>query len=231
MLLQTNSYIVPKERRSEHARLMRRFRQVLGRLGCGDFEVYEQTGANWTGATEGSQRFVQIMRFRDRKHHAALQAAERADPAAQQLIAEFCELVNFPYQQQQGFFAVGFYTSVLEALSTRGGHEGPTEELPPAPEGTMPAAEDAPAAQTQAYAAEELAESHEPGHLADGDFPAAAPDGEAFAIDDEPTLGEGPPLTNDLPLDLEPPPIEPEPEAPRIEEPPAKGRRRKKATG
>src|SRR5438309_6554421 len=131
MLLQTNSYVVPKERRSEHARLMRRFRQVLGRLGCEDFEVYEQTGTNWGGG-ESSQRFVQIMRFRDRKHHAALQAAERSDPAAQQLIAEFCELVNFPYQQQHGFFAVGFYTSVLSPLSARG-HEEAGDELPATP--------------------------------------------------------------------------------------------------
>ena len=33
MLLQTNSYIVPKDKRSEHSRLIRRFRQTLGRLG------------------------------------------------------------------------------------------------------------------------------------------------------------------------------------------------------
>src|SRR5207302_9713660 len=29
------------------------------------------------------------------------------------LIAEFCDLINYPYQQQQGQFAVGFYSSVL----------------------------------------------------------------------------------------------------------------------
>jgi hypothetical protein len=112
MLLQTNSYIVPKERRAEHARLMRRFRQILNNLGCDNFEVYEQVGANWSN-TETSGRFVQIMRFRDRKHQLAVQNAERSDPAAQQLIAEFVELVNYPYQQQQGQFAVGFYSSVL----------------------------------------------------------------------------------------------------------------------
>src|SRR5947209_264620 len=118
MLLQTNSYIVPKERRAEHARLMRRFRQLLGKLGCDMFEVYEQVAANW-GAGEPNGRYVQIMRFRDRKHQAAVQNAERSDPAAQALMAEFCELVNFPYQQQQGFFAVGFYHSVLPAVPTR----------------------------------------------------------------------------------------------------------------
>jgi hypothetical protein len=112
MLLQTNSYIVPKERRAEHARLMRRFRQILHNLGCDNFEIYEQVGSNWSN-TETSGRFVQIMRFRDRKHQLAVQNAERSDPAAQQLIAEFCELVNYPYQQQQGQFAVGFYSSVL----------------------------------------------------------------------------------------------------------------------
>lgn len=112
MLLQTNSYIVPKERRAEHARVIRRFRQALNRLGCDQFEVYEQVGANWSpGGANG--RYVQIMRFRDRQHQQAVQAAERSDLGAQQIIAEFCDLINFPYQQQHGYFATGFYTSVL----------------------------------------------------------------------------------------------------------------------
>jgi hypothetical protein len=112
MLLQTNSYIVPKDKRSEHTRLLRKFRQTLARLGCDQFEVYEQVAANWAGG-ETTGRFVQIMKFRDRKHQQELQAAEKSDAAAQQLIAEFCALINFPYQQQQGLFAVGFYTSAM----------------------------------------------------------------------------------------------------------------------
>ncbi len=112
MLLQTNSYIVPKDKRIEHSRLMRRFREALLRLGCDHFEVYEQVGTNWTnGETTG--RFVQIMRFRDRQHQRTVQAMERSDQAAQALISEFCELINFPYQQQHGLFAVGFYQSTL----------------------------------------------------------------------------------------------------------------------
>jgi len=111
MLMQTNSYVVAKENRTEHARLLNRFRQTLTRLGCDQFEVYEQTGSNWSSESTG--RFVQIMRFRDRKHQLSVQAGERDDPQAQQLIKEFCELINFPYQQQQGLFAVGFYNSVL----------------------------------------------------------------------------------------------------------------------
>lgn len=118
MLLQTNSYIVPKEKRAEHARLIRRFRQTLARLGCEHFEVYEQVGANW-GAGESTGRYVHIMRFRDRKHQLAVQAAERNDAAAQALITEFCELINFPYQQQQGLFAVGFYQSALPVTTPR----------------------------------------------------------------------------------------------------------------
>jgi hypothetical protein len=118
MLLQTNSYIVPKEKRAEHARLVRRFRQTLARLGCEHFEVYEQVGANWGGG-ESTGRYVHIMRFRDRKHQLAVQAAERNDKAAQALITEFCELINFPYQQQQGLFAVGFYQSVLPVTTPR----------------------------------------------------------------------------------------------------------------
>src|SRR3954463_4179027 len=116
MLLQTNSYVVPKEKRAEHARLVRRFKQTLNRLGCDHFEAYEQVGSNWSGG-ETTGRFVQIMRFRDRKQQLAVQAAERSDPTAQQLIKEFCELINFPYQQQQGLFAVGFYTGVLPAAA------------------------------------------------------------------------------------------------------------------
>ncbi|HTW95360.1 MAG TPA: hypothetical protein VL992_07320 [Tepidisphaeraceae bacterium] len=113
MLLQTNSYIVPKDKRAEHARLLRRFRQSLLRLGCDHFEVYEQVGVNWnTGETTG--RFVQILRFRDRKHQLAVQNAERSDPQAQQIVAEFCDLINLPYQQQQGLYAVGYYTSFLK---------------------------------------------------------------------------------------------------------------------
>ena len=111
MLLQTNSYIVPKEKRAEHSRLLARFRQTLLRLGCDSFEVYEQVGSNWAGEATG--RYVQLMRFRDKKQQQIVQDAERTDPAAQQLIKEFCELINFPYQQEHGIFAVGFYNSVL----------------------------------------------------------------------------------------------------------------------
>ncbi len=121
MLLQTNSYIVPKDKRAEHQRLIRRFRQTLKRLGCDHFEVYEQVGANWSNS-EASGRYVQILRFVDRKHQLSVQTAERSDPTAQAVIADFCDLINFPYQQQQGLFAVGFYTSVLPVAPKRGTH-------------------------------------------------------------------------------------------------------------
>ena len=119
MLLQTNSYIVPKDKRAEHQRLIRRFRQTLKRLGCDHFEVYEQVGPNWS-ASESSGRYVQILRFVDRKHQLSVQTAERSDPTAQAVIADFCDLINFPYQQQQGLFAVGFYNSVLPVAPKRG---------------------------------------------------------------------------------------------------------------
>jgi hypothetical protein len=140
MLLQTNSYIVPGDKRAEHARLLRRFRQVLARLGCDQFEVYEQVGSNWNAA-EVSGRVVQIMRFRDRKHQLTVQAAERNDPVAQAVIAEFCALINFPYQQQQGLFAVGFYNAVLPVAHARA-HAAPEEpaQEPAAPEAQAAAA-------------------------------------------------------------------------------------------
>ena len=118
MLLQTNSYHVPKEKRAEHARLLARFRLTLARLGCDHFEVYEQVGSNWSGG-ESTGRFVQLMRFRDRKHQQQVQESERSDPQAQTLIKEFCDLIEFPNQQQEGQFAVGFYSSVLAVSPTR----------------------------------------------------------------------------------------------------------------
>ena len=141
MLLQTNSYVVPKERRAEHARLVRRFRQALLRLGCDQFEVYEQVGTNWT-SDQSSGRFVQIMRFRDRAHQLAVQQAEQADATAQELIAEFCALLNIPYQQQQSMFAVGYYTALIGPNAPR---NGPAEEQPapaPAPVDPLPPADD-----------------------------------------------------------------------------------------
>jgi hypothetical protein len=127
MLLQSNSYIVPKDKRDEHTRLVQRFRQTLARLGCDHFECYEQVGARWS-VDAGTGRFIQVMRFRDIKQQQAVEAAERTDPTAQALIREFCELINLPYQQQQGLFAVGFYRSVLPPTlrtrpATAGGEE------------------------------------------------------------------------------------------------------------
>jgi hypothetical protein len=118
MLMQTNSYVVPKDKRDEHARLVARFRQTMLRLGCEHFEVYEQVAANWTSG-DASGRFVQIMRFRDRKHQQQVQAAEKADATAQQLIREFCECINLPYQQQQGLLAIGYYAGVVAAAPVR----------------------------------------------------------------------------------------------------------------
>jgi hypothetical protein len=138
MLLQTNAYFVPPEKRNEHARLLQRFRHCLARLGCDMFECYEQTGANWT-TDESKNRFIQIMRFRDRKHQQQVQQAERNDPTAQALIKEFCELINFPYQQQQGYFAVGFYTSVLPGAAPRQNQPGePVAQTPGEPQNNEP---------------------------------------------------------------------------------------------
>ena len=182
MLLQTNSYVVPKEKRAEHARLMRRFRQVLNRLGCDNFEVYEQVGANWSN-TQTSGRFVQIMRFRDRRHQLAVQNAERSDPAAQELIAEFCELVNYPYQQQQGQFAVGFYSSVLPVGPARAAE-------PPADEVQADEAAAVAATPSQEFAAEpELEAPAEEGEL-EAPEKTVPTETEAEAVDD--TAAEAP---------------------------------------
>lgn len=111
MLLQTNSYIVPKHQRVEHAQLLDQFRHAMARLGCDSFEVYEQVGANWN-PDQSDGRFVQLLRFRDRAHQQAVRDAERLDLQAQSLIEDFCRLINFPYQKEHGVFAVGFYTEL-----------------------------------------------------------------------------------------------------------------------
>ena len=149
MLLQTNSYIVPREKRAEHARLLRRFRQTMLRLGCDYFECFEQVGPNWSPG-EATGRYVQLMRFRDRRHQQQVQAAERQDAAAQALIAEFCALINFPYQQQQGLFAVGHYSSVLPMAPSRAPRQ---DEANAAGYAAEPGAEPAPESATAAGAA------------------------------------------------------------------------------
>jgi hypothetical protein len=111
MIVQTNSYIVPLEKREAHARLMRRFRQAMLRLGCDHFEVHEQVGSHWT-PQRGAGRFLQILRFRDRQHYQAVQAAERGDPAVQALIREFADLIGLAEQQQQGTFSIDYYASI-----------------------------------------------------------------------------------------------------------------------
>jgi hypothetical protein len=145
MLLQTTSYIVPKDKRIEHARLLRRFRQTLMRLGCEYFEVYEQVGANWN-PNQTTGRFVQILFFRDRKHYLAHQTAEKNDSQAQKIVAEFCEMINLPYQQEQGLFAVGYYTSFLRMPAMTGAVEAAEDAPPQADEPAAPPPADPPAA-------------------------------------------------------------------------------------
>jgi hypothetical protein len=111
MLLQTNSYLVPHEKRDEHTQLMRRFRQLMLQLGCDHFEVHEQVDANWN--QPGTGRFVQILRFHDRRHYRAVRAAEQQSALAQELIREFCMLVDLPGQQAQGSFTNQHYRQVL----------------------------------------------------------------------------------------------------------------------
>jgi len=135
MLLQTNSYIVPKDKRTEHNRLVKRFRQVFARLGCEDFEIYEQTGPNWS--TEIGGRFVQIMKFRDQAHAAEVRQREQQDPVAQELVREFCELINFNYQYQQNLSTSAYYTGVVTGPPTRA--IGDAKALPEANAPEMPA--------------------------------------------------------------------------------------------
>ena len=142
MLLQTNSYVVPKDKRQEHERLIRRIRQALGRIGCDHFEVYEQVGGNWA-PIKGGGRFIQVMRFRDRQHHHEIQELEKNDPSIQQLISDFMQLIDLPSQQEEGLFAMGHYAS----MSGGAAHESTSMErasmpMSQPPPGEPPAQED-----------------------------------------------------------------------------------------
>jgi len=129
MLLQTNSYIVPSDKRAEHERLIRRIRQALLRIGCDGFEVYEQVAPNWS-PIKGGARFIQIMRFRDRQQHHEIQEAEKSDQGLQDLINEFMELIDLPEQQSQGLFATGHYSL---SNATRAQDTSSDNNAPPAP--------------------------------------------------------------------------------------------------
>ncbi|HSI32898.1 MAG TPA: hypothetical protein VK986_04850 [Tepidisphaeraceae bacterium] len=166
----------------------------MNRIGCDEFEVYEQAGTNWgtSNQAQPTNRFVQIMKFRDRKHQLAVQAAERTDAGAQQVIAEFCELVNFPYQQERGLFVVGFYTSATPVAPVR---KGPGVEQ--AHDDTSTAAATGAAAaifaatqdEVDAAATEESAESEFDEQLPAEDEPLDAASDEADAASD---LAEAP---------------------------------------
>jgi len=130
MLLQTNSYVVPKDKREEHVRLIRRIKQAMLRIGCEQFEIYEQVGANWA-AMKGGGRFIQIMKFRDRQHHHEIQEAEKNDPGVQQLISKFMELVDLPEQQTCGSFAMGYYSRIAGGAEVSSGGAPVTQQQVP----------------------------------------------------------------------------------------------------
>lgn len=111
MLLQTHAYVVPRDRRDQHARLMRRLQDAMRRIGA-SFEVFEQVGPGFAASDEGSGRYVQVMRFRDRRHLQAVQTAEKTDPAVQALIIEFCSLVDYQGQLATGTFMPGYYAAI-----------------------------------------------------------------------------------------------------------------------
>ncbi len=116
MLLMTNSYLVPPDRRVEHDRLMRRFRREMKRLGLDSLEVCEQAGPGFERIEgEGGTRVVQILRFRDRQHFLQVQRAERDDAGVQQLVAAFCALINLPAQQQKGQYSTGWFRGLIDS--------------------------------------------------------------------------------------------------------------------
>lgn len=117
MLLQTNAYVVTQDKRDQHTRLVRKLQDAMRRIG-GSLEVYEQVGPNFSLSQEATGRFVQVMRFKDKRHLQQIQNAERADTTCQALIAELCELIDLPRQQEVGTFIAGQYAGVGETAGT-----------------------------------------------------------------------------------------------------------------
>lgn len=105
MLVQTHSYLLKPELREEHARLTARMAAVLARLGCVAFEVLEQVDD--VGQPTG--RVVQILRFRNSRHHREVQSAEAADAEAQQLVRRFAHLIDHAGQLAAGTFQMRYY--------------------------------------------------------------------------------------------------------------------------
>ena len=117
MLLQTNSYLVPRDRLAAHDELMARFRRCFERLGvrAGQFEVYRQTSDDFAeDRSIPAVRCVQMMRFATTDEHEQVRNREFDDPEAQSLIIELSRLVDLPAQQRSGHFGGGFYSDRLD---------------------------------------------------------------------------------------------------------------------
>lgn len=87
---------------------------AMRRIGA-NVEVYEQVGPAFSPAEEATGRYVQVIRFRDRRHLVAVQAAEKSDPVLQSIIAEFVVLVDLAGQQAAGTYLPGYYSAVTPA--------------------------------------------------------------------------------------------------------------------
>ncbi len=115
MLLQTNSYLVPRDRMAAHDELMRRFAACFARLGVaeGAFELFRQTSAEYRPDTAAAaQRVTQILRFDDRKQQEAVHEAEAHDAEAAALVGELRKLVDLDEQAARGHFTSSYYASV-----------------------------------------------------------------------------------------------------------------------
>jgi hypothetical protein len=135
MLLQTNSYLVPRDRIRAHDDLMRRFRSCFSRLGLEtqQFEVLRETGPEFSTPRTSAVRHVQVVRFRDKDQYDLIHDAEAADPEAQELVAEFARLVELEAQQRRGHFVGTYY--VQSDLSAKPQPTLPAHEpTPPAHE-------------------------------------------------------------------------------------------------
>jgi len=112
MLLQTNAYSLPRDKQDQHSLIVKRFEDSFSKLGA-SFEVYQQVSADFSDTSGGSTlRFVQIMKFKDLAHLEKVRQAELADPACRQLVADFCDLVDYAAQLGSGSYLPGYYASL-----------------------------------------------------------------------------------------------------------------------
>ncbi|MEM7808642.1 MAG: hypothetical protein AAF561_11060 [Planctomycetota bacterium] len=133
MLLQTNSYLVPRHRLREHDDLMRQFVACFRRLGVADgaFEVFQSLDHEYRQHdNQPHQRITQILRFRDHDQQQAVHRAEASDPEAAELVEKLRRLVDLDEQAARKQFTSNYYGQIILTGSPQASAPANDDEIP-----------------------------------------------------------------------------------------------------